>query len=856
MKFQPLIPNRPLWLSAAFFVILLSTLVGARFAGLFPALVTSPENVETSYSYFIDNTNSHVFSYVRESASFRTIEDPKDIPWSLGEKSYWVQLEIQNLESEYRHLALYFDTPMIDRLNIYQYDESGREVKRWRLGDSLERGYLVGDMPPAIHFAMEGFERSYIYLHVYSKGIPVMPIWVMDKHDFHTLTQLLHAIWGGFTAIMLTVAAYTFAVYAMLRERVYIVYTLYVLVSMVQLGAVHGFGIYLFPAPIQVFFSNNTVGLTFGLFLLSLLYAYLYLRSHKVKSLLRQVVNYAMMVLLGLMLISFVTPEYIAATFLIAIQPVFYLLIGILVWKRWTMAQKWSPMFTFSWIPLVISGIFPPLLITGTIEYSLASRYAFMLGNVTAVMFMALALAERFRQQREQSVYQMTHDTVSATPNVNVLSLVMDNLIDRNRAFTLCCFQIDRFNSLAPYMSSQQKKVFIGEVCDRLHHSLDCDTVQVLESGDDRTHRIACINDGLFGFVVLSTEKAKIKLLLASVLDEVDNDVELSDLSIRTQGTIGSSEFPKDGNQHDTLLRKAMQAVAETSPIEKRLNTYDSLNSFNRTLNMSLVSDLKKAIERDELELYHQPQVDLRTGSIHGSEVLLRWDHPKYGQVSPEVFVKLAEEVGLINDLTLWVIKRAFYQQSKLIELGFSRRLSINVSASDIVIPNLVDRIADIAQKYHVPTGTLSLELTESTMVSDYDSLHEVIDRLSEYDIEVSIDDYGTGYSSLTYLSQLPFTELKIDRSFIKTLTNSPRKQNIVRATTEMAKSLGLMVVAEGVEDLETASVLKRYGVDIAQGYHYSRPLSFSQYLLYLKRTAHQVPVVLKRSNRFGAQSG
>ncbi|USH04607.1 EAL domain-containing protein [Grimontia kaedaensis] len=856
MKFQPLIPNRTLWIAATFFIVILCTLAGTRFAGLFPTLSSSPENVEVNYSYFVDSTNSHILRYVRESAIFRHIDNPAEIPWELASKSYWVKLDVQNLESEHLYFSLYFDTPMIDRLNIYQFDDDGHEVKRWRLGDSQERGYLVGDMPPAVHFMMDGFERYEIYLHVYSEGFPAMPIWLLDRHEYHTLTQLLHAMWGGFTAIMLAMAVYTFAVYVSLRERVYIVYTGYVITSVILLGAVHGFGIYLFPSAIQIFFSNNTVGLTFALFILSLLFAHLYLRVHKVQSLLRQVVNYALMVLIGLMIISVVIPEHIAAAFLIAIQPIFYTLVGVMVWRRWALAQRWSLMFTVSWLPLVVAGVFPPLLVTGNIEYTLATRYAFMMGNVMTVMLMALALAERFRQQREESVYQLTHDMLSSSPNVNVLTLVVDQLVEKNREFTLCCFQIDRFNSLAPYMSVDQKQFFLSEVCERLHVALDSDAVKVLETGYHRKHRIACIKEGLFGFVVMSTNQEKIKLLLASALDEVDHYVELSDLSIRTQGTIGTSEFPKDGSATDVLLRKSMQAVAETSTAEKRFNAYDSLNSFNRTMNMSLVSDLKRAIENDELDLYHQPQIDLRTGSIHGSEVLLRWDHPKFGQVSPEVFVKLAEEVGLINDLTLWVIKRAFYQQSKLIELGFSRRLSINVSASDIAIPNLVDKIADVAEQYHVPTGTLSLELTESTMVSDYERLHQVIDRLSQYDIEVSIDDYGTGYSSLTYLSQLPFTELKIDRSFINSLTNSPRKQNIVRATTEMAKSLGLMVVAEGVEDLETAAVLKRYGVDIAQGYHYSRPLSFSQYLLYLKRTSNQMPVALKRPNRFGTQSG
>ncbi|WP_407333437.1 EAL domain-containing protein [Enterovibrio sp. 27052020O] len=856
MTFQSLIPNRTLWVSVTLLVVSLFAIAGGRFAGLFPSLSSYAANVGVNYGYFVDSTNSHILGYVKDSAIFRNIDDPKDMPWELGKKTYWVKMDIDNFDSEHRYLTLYFDTPMIDRLNIYQYSQDGEEIQRWHLGDSTPQGYSQWDMPPAVQFTLDGFESSTIYLQVFSTGIPVMPIWLLDAQEFHVLSQLLHTVWGGFIAIMLVVASYNLAVFISLKERVYLVYAGYVTTALVQLGAIHGFGIYLFPAPLQTFFSNNIVALTFGLFLLSLVFAHLYLRVHKNQSLLRQVVHYGVMVLGSLMLISFALPEHISGTFLIAIQPLFYGLIGVLIWRRWNVDKRWSSMFIFSWLPLVVTGIFPPLLVTGMVEYTLLTRYAFMFGTVLAVLFMALALAERFRQQREESVYQLTHDAMSAKPNANVLLMVVDKLISKNMHFNLCCFEIGRFSSLAPYMSAEEKLYFIGEVCAKLDGALDSDAVHVLESGFQQPHRVACIKEGQFGFIVLSSDSEKVALLLSSVIDELDSYVQLNHFALRVQGAIGTSLYPKDGNVSDVLFNKALQALTETSSTAKKVRAYDSLNNFNRTLNMSLVADLRKAIDNDELELYHQAQIDLRTGSIHGSEVLLRWDHPKFGQVSPEVFVKLAEGVGLINDLTLWVIKRAFYQQSKLIELGYSRRLSINVSASDIAIPNLVDKIADIAQTYNVPTGLLSLELTESTMVSDYDRLNNVIEKLSKFDIEVSIDDYGTGYSSLTYLSQLPFTELKIDRSFITGLPSNPRQQNIVRATTEMAKSLGLMVVAEGVEDLETAVILKRYGVDIAQGYHYSRPLSFSQYLLYLKRVCHQMPVSVKKPRRLGSQSG
>ncbi|MEI8610088.1 7TM-DISM domain-containing protein [Enterovibrio sp. Hal110] len=153
MKFQSLVTNKILWIASTLFVVVLFVAAGVRYINFFPTLTSQGKDLSVAYSYFIDSSNSHVLSYVRKAAIFRNIEDPKEIPWQLGKKSYWIKLEVDNLLSEHRHMSLYFDTPMIDKLSIYQFNVEGQETQQWSLGDSSERDYRMGDMPPAIHFS-------------------------------------------------------------------------------------------------------------------------------------------------------------------------------------------------------------------------------------------------------------------------------------------------------------------------------------------------------------------------------------------------------------------------------------------------------------------------------------------------------------------------------------------------------------------------------------------------------------------------------------------------------------------------------------------------------------------------------
>ncbi|WP_025740254.1 putative bifunctional diguanylate cyclase/phosphodiesterase, partial [Salinivibrio socompensis] len=480
-----------------------------------------------------------------------------------------------------------------------------------------------------------------------------------------------------------------------------------------------------------------------------------------------------------------------------------------------------------------------------------------MLALALTMILFSLALAERFRFQRMQEMRSLTHDTLSCLPNNNVLHMVISDLISRNHNFNLCCLSIDNYNNLLPYLDERARNEYINAIAARINDTLAVQAVQAIKTDSDMpNYRLGCLKEGIFAFLIADVDRVTCDQVLTAVVDNLSGDLCVGSFVTQVNARIGVCHYPTDGDHPGLLISRALHAIDQHRPIVGSYAHFNSYEHRHHQLHVSLINDLRSAIENDGLELYHQPQIDLRTGSIHGSEVLARWTHPEYGQISPDVFVRMAEDVGIINSLTLWVIKRAFQQQAQLIERGHCRRLSINISASDIYIPDLAGRVVELAGEYNIPTNLISLELTESVMVEDYNWLKQLITKLSTSGIEVSIDDYGTGYSSLYFLSQLPFTELKIDRSFVRDLPKSRRHQSIVRATTDMAQSLGVMVVAEGVESEEAEALLRRYGVDISQGYYYSRPLPFNQYQAYVDRMGSVQPKTMIYSPQARSSSG
>jgi predicted signal transduction protein with EAL and GGDEF domain len=305
----------------------------------------------------------------------------------------------------------------------------------------------------------------------------------------------------------------------------------------------------------------------------------------------------------------------------------------------------------------------------------------------------------------------------------------------------------------------------------------------------------------------------------------LDQPLVVEGQRLRAGASIGLVLYPQDGTDPDTLLRRADVAMYVAKRARTGFAPYDPTHDENTPERLALAGELREAIELDELVLVYQPQVALVTRQVMGVEALVRWPHPRRGVIPPDEFMAMAAYTGLIGSLTRCVLRSALRQCRAWLDTGRPLRVSVNVSAHDLHggFPELV---ADLLRKHHVPAQWLQLEITEDAMMADPQRAEEVLRELHRLGVSISIDDFGTGYSSLTSLGQLPIDELKVDRSFVLRMRHSPRLAAIVRSTISLGHDLGLVVVAEGVEDQATLDQLVEYGCDRFQGYFASKPVA------------------------------
>ena len=288
---------------------------------------------------------------------------------------------------------------------------------------------------------------------------------------------------------------------------------------------------------------------------------------------------------------------------------------------------------------------------------------------------------------------------------------------------------------------------------------------------------------------------------------------------------IGITVYPQHGDDADTLVRCADMAMYTSKRNNQPYQLYESGLDEPYRNQIQLVSSIKNGLKQDEFELYYQPKVHLETGKTNGLEALIRWHHPTQGHLSPADFIPVAEQMGLMKELTEWVIATALKQNQHWSSNGIHTPVAVNVSARSFQDHHFVQSVKNALEISGTSPENLELEITENTLMSNIDSAIDIIKSLSDLGVRVSIDDFGTGYSSLSYLKRLPIDELKIDQSFVKNMDKDKNDAAIVMSVIDLGHNLGFKVVAEGVERKEPMQILRDLGCDTAQGYHISRPM-------------------------------
>jgi EAL domain-containing protein (putative c-di-GMP-specific phosphodiesterase class I) len=301
----------------------------------------------------------------------------------------------------------------------------------------------------------------------------------------------------------------------------------------------------------------------------------------------------------------------------------------------------------------------------------------------------------------------------------------------------------------------------------------------------------------------------------------------LENVTLDVQGSFGVAVYPEHGDSFDSLLQHADVAMYSAKESRVGVCLYEREQDVNSPRRLALLGELRQAMsDPAQLLLHYQPKVQVDTGAVAGVEALVRWQHPKHGLLGPMEFIPAAERTGLIRPLTMRILETALQQARAWRDAGLPPlRMAVNISTRCLLESDFADQIRRLLDETGVPADQLELEITESTIMSDPDNAMAVLLRLAEFGVSLAIDDFGTGYSSLSYLKQLPVHLLKIDRSFVMDMRPGESDEAIVRSSVDLARNLGLDVVAEGVESEETWQHLADLGCDQAQGFFFARPM-------------------------------
>lgn len=452
---------------------------------------------------------------------------------------------------------------------------------------------------------------------------------------------------------------------------------------------------------------------------------------------------------------------------------------------------------------------------------------------------------------KDQILHLAYYDSLTQLPNRTFykthLEFAIQHARRNNGLLAVVVFDLDLFTRINNSLGHEAGDELLKQVADRLQRTysdtectkLNMSAIDPQAPAERMTDKLARLEGDQFALMVYNFDGLDSVILSAQrIMRQVSTPFLLRGNSIVLTASAGIALYPVNGQNAETLLRNADAAMHfAKSQGRNSFHFYSSDIDFKSRERLSMESDLRQAIRLDELQLYFQPKVHLKSGTIRSVEALVRWQHPTRGEISPAEFVSMAEEIGLINDLGIWLINRACRQAKQWNEEGLPPiRVAINLSPVQIRTGMVVGNIKSALQKHGIPPSQLEVEITETVLLEDTQRVMRTLEGIRRLGVRVALDDFGTGYSSLSYLTRFPFNTLKIDRSFVSRCARHPQSAAIIHTIIQLCKNLNLEVVAEGVETEKELQFLIDHRCDYIQGYYFSEALSAEDLSHYIKR--------------------
>jgi len=464
-----------------------------------------------------------------------------------------------------------------------------------------------------------------------------------------------------------------------------------------------------------------------------------------------------------------------------------------------------------------------------------------LFGAQTSALADAQQLATQLREAAQRQEHQATHDGLTGLINRSRFSALLDSTLESIRgtggSVGVVLLDMDRFKEINDTLGHQCGDRLLQQLGPRIQGALRANEVVARLGGDE------------FALLVRSPKHGEEALadftaITRRVIDAIHVPIVVDDLTLAVEASAGLAMAPDHGSTSEALLQHADVAMYVAKASHTDSAVYSPELDSHEPRRLTLLSRMRAAADDGEFVLYYQPLLHVATDEVPGVEALVRWQHPDEGLLPPGEFVPIAESSGFIHRLTREVLSLACIQAKAWEQAGDPLVVSVNISARCLLDATLPDAVAEVLTRVALPSSLLKLEITESAIIADTVRAQAVIARLRALDVKLSIDDFGTGFTSLAYLRDLPVQELKIDRSFVGTMLTEPKNAILVQTGIELATRLGLESVAEGVEDAATLARLRALGCSTAQGYHIARPMPADALEAWLAQRRRTRPVL------------
>lgn len=820
----------------------------------------SPINYLNEATPFDVSIKFEFFEDIDKQSSFESIIKLPDAQWSKTEKDnislgfshsqLWLRLNINNAEMKTKNLVFEIAYPLLDDVTFYAIKQNG-SVRSLDIGDSKPFYPRDIEHPNMLfRFQLQAGESVDLYARVQTKGSMILPVKIWHENvffEFAAKEQKFHFFYYGTLSIIILI---NLAIFFTLREKLYLYYSLATTGYIIFFTTFRGYGQQLFFPDFPAVNSQLFLSSMPFLALFSLLFAREFLQTKQHSRVLdmaiRGMIYFEYFNMVAAVVLDYNTAVRISAVSALVLFVVLFFAGPISWWAK----RRAGVFFTIAWIPLTIGFAATAGRTSGILQNNFFTEYAMQLGSGLEALILTLALADRLYREREDKIIaqsasiqkdqqrlaiqsqlseSMMRDPITSLANRNCFELLANKMFSEhpNERFVIFVGRVTRINEITRTLGISSVERIFSTISERMNKALSrmpgVVTTQNLQGSIDATYQLT---GDTCGVLIKHNIFEKNRKQYHTFIKKLSLPFEMDLLSIELEPLVGGAIYPEHGLDAAQLIRNALVAMESSQNATDQIRYYDhALDIYNES-RLTLMSDLREALKNDEPTLHYQPKLNLQDDTIVGLEALIRWHHPKQGFVSPADFVPLAEQTGVIKELTLWVIERAAKDLKWLRSIGYLGNVSINISAKDLLSERLKDRIEEILEKYQVDPSKIYLELTETAAMDEPEAGLIALNQLTSLGLNISIDDFGAGYSSLSYLKQLPASEIKLDRSLILDITNSESSRIIVKASIDMAHGLGYKVVTEGVEDIETYQLMKELECDELQGFWLCKPKS------------------------------